>query len=218
MHPSAECFSADRPRPPDFDFIARSASNGEDPLDRQASGKIREHASHAAFPSMVRIMLFLCVILVIPVRYDCAARNRALQHELTFVTGDIFAPRPSATDGEAANPGPPDNTDTQRLILKAITRAEASGDRAKAAFLRKCWVADDGGAFLLTPPSRADTNIHVSVDLARAACATSHAGTNPNRNMICLIAADWLGYSLDSSAISDDCSEDLNHHDSDNAS
>ena len=77
-----------------------------------------------------------------------------VQHFSYATYGIDFAPRPATTDGEAINPAPPAKTDTQKLILKSITRAEAIGDCALAMFLRSFWAVDDGGAFTLPPPQQ----------------------------------------------------------------
>ena len=112
-------------------------------------------------------------------------------------------------------PQPPAKTATQKMILKSITRAEAAGDSANTTFLRNFWAVDDGGAFTLPSPCRADTSSHVSADLARGACAASHGEDNTNRNLICIIAADWLGHSPHENAISEDGSDDLHDHEDD---
>ena len=76
-----------------------------------------------------------------------------------------FAPPPEMTDGEATNLGPrfmPAETLTQTLALRAIMKAEADDDCAKAEFLRKFWKVNDDNLFLIRPTSVGDSGIHVS--------------------------------------------------------
>ena len=123
----------------------------------------------------------------------------------------LFGPFPTAIDGEAANLGLESieqdfivgESDARLLVLKGIARAEATGDIDKALSLRKCWHVNEQHLFRKVRPSAGDTSINVCVDLAFAASTASHRAANVIRNMVCIVAAEYLADPWDQDGFSD---------------
>ena len=94
----------------------------------------------------------------------CAAAES--QNRVVDPIGDALEVQPSGSSADAL---PTEHTDTQRLVVKAIAKAESSGDFAKAAFLKNFWNVDDENRFTIPKQSMGQTSIQVCVSLASAA-------------------------------------------------
>ena len=83
-------------------------------------------------------------------------------------------------------------TDTQRLAMKAIRKAEDEVNHEKALFLRSFWKVSEQNQFIESPPSAGQVSAHASMELSAAACTASHRESNQWRNIICFVAAEML--------------------------
>ena len=109
------------------------------------------------------------------------------------------SPHGSSTDAPATA-----HTDTQKLVVKAIAKAEASGDLEKTAFLKNFLKVNDQNLFAIPKQSMGQTSIHVCVSLAFAASTASHRQENFTRNLVCFIAGEYLADPSEQDGFSDE--------------
>ena len=129
----------------------------------------------------------------------CAAAES--QNRVVDPIGDTLVVQPSVSSTDAPATA---HTDTQRLIVKAIAKAEANGDLAKSAFLKQFWKINDQHQFLIPKQSMDQTSIHVCVSLAFAASTASHRQENFTRNLVCFIAGEYLADPSEQDGFSDE--------------
>jgi len=82
-------------------------------------------------------------------------------------------------------------------VLKAIAKAEANEDQTTVDFLRTFWKVNAQNLFWARPLSVAETCCHVSADFTEAICTASHRDENVVRNIVCLVAVEYLADSCD---------------------